>query len=241
MLSPYVRELSVGDMIRSSVRLYRSSFIPLLLCYVVPGIPAFLLSLYAIIGHSVPLKLLAIPAWLVCSLIGYAGITLCISDACTGNKPTFLRSLSRGRISLGPLILASVLIAPLMFLGFVWFLYVPIVVILERRGAWSAIKRSRQLSKGFNLRNLGVLVLGALMFVAACIIATILFVTVTSILGQIPSASPVLFVLIGCLGGILFACAIYPVLFIMIVLTYYDLRARKEGFDSMALAAELSR
>jgi hypothetical protein len=246
----------MGDVVRGSVRLYRASFLPLLLCYAIANIPATVLLFYALYENSVVLKLIALAGVAVCTLFGYTGVTLCISDACTGNKPSFLRSFARGRLALGKLMLASLLLVPSVSLGYVlllipgvilslWFLYVPLVVVLERRSAWSAFKRSRQLSKGFNLRNLGVLVVGGLMLMAAYIVTIIAVFVLSVLLGQLgwKNGAQVAYIamLIGYAGGMLFCYAIFPIFFIMIVLTYYDLRARKEGYDSMALAAELGR
>src|SRR5262249_29526992 len=109
-------------------------------------------------------------------------------------------------------------------------LFASSVVVLEGLWAIEALKRSRSLARGFNWRNLAVLVLLFVVVLVVLIVVSTLF-----ILLNIKSA------LAGRIFTVVIAMIIVPLFFIAIVLLYYDSRVRKEAYDNTALAEDLRR
>lgn len=251
MLSPYVRELSIGDIVRSSVRLYGKCFVPSFLSYLIPELPGVALQLYGTIHHSTAILVVGFLLLMFGGYFAYTGIILCISDACVGNTPSFARSFARGLITFGNLTVTSLLQGVIVVAGVLaliipgvifvlWFLYSPMAVILEGRTGWPALKRSKDLAKGFNMRNFGVLLLGNLLLLPAYFVGFIVLGIVDYALAR-SGMDQDMVKAIGGLGGALLSVVLYPLVFVLLVLTYYDLRARKEGYDSVSLEAELGR
>jgi hypothetical protein len=254
MASVYVRQLSVGEVLRSVADLYKIAFWPTYLGYALPLLPGYALEAYAIKQTSWPLFWIAIVLLLAGSLFSYTAITLCISDACLGNQPNLLRSVARTRALTGPLILTSVLQLLIIGAGFVllilpgfifmtWFLFAPIIVVLEGRTCTEALKRSKALVKGFFFKTIGILLLlAAIELVWALCGGLIIGGIELGVKFVIGNAVPHGFLdAIGWLMENLTAFALAPLVFIGLVLIYYDLRARKEAYDNTALAAELAR
>ena len=251
MPSAYIREMTIGEILRGTLRLYRRSFVPNTLAYALPNVPFSLVYFYGMMQQSAPAM---IAAWLLVipgAFISYTAITLCISDACVGNVPSLRRSFLRTRAIAGSLIVVSILQALVIFAGIVallipgvifalWFNFAPIVVVLEGRTGRAALSRSRALGKGFYLRNLAVLALtmivaGGIFFVGFLVLMLVA-VGMAAVQVPAPIVGAVVWIIWNGLGWV-----VYPLLYVSLILTYYDLRARKEAFDSVALAAELMR
>jgi hypothetical protein len=112
------------------------------------------------------------------------------------------------------------------------------VVMLEDRGAYASIGRASSLAAGSVWRSVGLLFV---FFVISAVFAVVALVVASLVIHERTAAGPI--------AGLL-AMPIYPALAAMIVVLYYDLRIRKEGYDielmdrrldgaSTAMAAEL--
>src|ERR1039458_9357531 len=55
----YVRELSTGEILRGSLRLYRQSFVTITLAYALPNLPGGLLYAFALQQQSIPAMVIA--------------------------------------------------------------------------------------------------------------------------------------------------------------------------------------
>jgi len=115
------------------------------------------------------------------------------------------------------------LIAAVLALIVRWFVAVPICVV-ERFGPWKSLKRSSQLTKGHRWRVLGILLL---VYVTSLIIGQIIAVTTNALGGRLVAIFASL--LWNTIWGAVFA--------ILVVVTYYELRAAKEGVDIDQVAA----
>jgi hypothetical protein len=247
----YVRELSTGEILRGSLRLYRQSFVTITLAYALPNLPGGLLYAFALQQQSIPAMVIAWILMIAGSFTSYTAITLCISDACVGNAPSLRRSFFRTRATAASLTVVSMLQVLVIFAGMlallipgvifaVWYFFAPITVILEGRTGKAALSRSRALGKGFYLRNFAVAVLVAIVVGGILFIGFLAIALVGRGMGVAQVSLPVASA-VGALMGMLVSWVAYPLFFVSAILTYYDLRARKEAYDTMALAAELAR
>jgi len=122
--------------------------------------------------------------------------------------------------------LVLLIIPGLLFL--LWFIYVQPIILIEGSKVLNAYGRSRALASGYHIRTAGViLVLG----VASAILATLVGVGLGVLTGE------------PALGGfvyLLVLLALTPLSMISLVLMYYDLRARKEAYNTVGLSEELN-
>jgi hypothetical protein len=115
-----------------------------------------------------------------------------------------------------------------MFILFVRLALVPATVVLEDNGPGTAIRRSWELTAGHGGRILGGILLAYL----------IMFALQLTVMGIVAVASNLEIAQVASnLGSIV----TYPIVAGVVVLMYYDLRIRKEGFDLEVMSAELAR
>ena len=108
-----------------------------------------------------------------------------------------------------------------------WFVFVPIVVVLENTWGKEALKRSKNLGKDFYLRTLGLIVI---------------IMCISALFGGIAHAALANFITGFYFHALLLNAIqilVQPLTLIMIVLSYYDLRVRKEAYDIATLAEDL--
>lgn len=236
----YVRQHSAGTIVRSSFEIYRRYFGVLLLSTLIPFVPFLILQLLGVIEQNsvAGVVLLFLP-----SLLNIVPTTVLISDICVGNEPALGRAYRRafGKLT-GKVLLTILLVFGLIVLGFVllivpgivagcWLTFAAVVAVLERTSAPAALGRSRQLGKGHYLRNAGTYVVtGLIAYVPAFILSAII-----GAVGGLADAPRKVIELAGSLLGVLAAAP--PA--IAVVLLYYDMRVRKEAYDSTKLAEDL--
>jgi hypothetical protein len=171
-------------------------------------------------------------------------MTVAISDICIGLKPGVKRSYQRAFNNLGVVVgtifvltlLTVIAIALFIIPGLVvlaLYLFVSPVVILEQRGGKAAFKRSRELGRGFYLRNLGVFLLIFLIIYLPVFLLDAAFVSRS---GHPFSPSRLQELVIALIGLLL-----YPLVSVPPILLYYDMRARKEDYGAPQLAEDLMR
>ena len=180
--------------------------------------------------------------------IAYSATSIAISDICTGNKPSVLRSyryvfgktfVQLVAVNLLMVVLSSIgsvlFIVPGLLIS-AWYMLSPVVVVLEKTGPIVAMRRSRLLSKGFYARNLGLAWLA--MF-------TVIFAS--AVVGGIEGVAILILKLqyaakiIEGMTNLLVTGLLMPYVYTLMVLMYYDLRARREAYDSTALTEDLQR
>jgi hypothetical protein len=122
-------------------------------------------------------------------------------------------------------------------LAFAWlfrYMFCCQVSVIERRGPVQSLRRSRQLMRGMFWRVVG---LSSAMFGLVYLVLIAVVAAWGAVLaGYVPESS---FVLLNDLIARLLTIASTPAILIAFVLIYYDIRVRKESYDSDALTLEL--
>ncbi len=248
-----LRPLGVGDLLDETIQLYRrhyALFIAIAAWVFVPlGIVQLLQQLVLLGTRDLVLSglvaLLPAPILWVGSFAMGLAMTYAVSEVYLGHDPAVGRAYSRGfrrfwgalglSILVGlALILLSITILGIpvaIYFGVGWSLAIP-VLLLEGADIGKAMGRSRSLVKGSWWRILGILVLlGVIMWVVQ-----FAFSFVAGLFGALlpreSIGSSVVTVLASTVGELVSA----PIWTAGIVLLYYDLRVRKEGFDLELLA-----
>ena len=171
-------------------------------------------------------------------------MTVSVSEICLGNRPSVLRSYKRVFDTFPGKLLATNLLASLIILiGFIllivpgliflpWLLFVGPVTILERTFGIKAFKRSKTLGEGYHTRNC---VVAVMLIIIELLLDQLLNSLGDRIAGIFHFVDPL--VIKVCLVPLseLFS----PILLIIIILMYYDLRVRKEFYNNAALAEDL--
>ena len=241
-----LRPMGIGDILDTTLRLYRQRFVTFLAIVLVTYVPYAIVVALLIPQQAqnpgelnfvwiVPVLLMALIVAPLCE----AAILHNISAGYLGEDLSASSSYRRALPRLLTLILARLLVGIVIMLGFVlfvvpgiifslWFVLVTPVVVLEGRGGGGAMGRSRQLMKG----NLGkAFLLGLVLVVLGLIVQT----AVGFASELIPWPHPAL----GVFVGTILQALILPIQIAPFVLLYYDMRIRKEAFDLEALAATL--
>jgi len=136
-----------------------------------------------------------------------------------------------GGIGILAFVLAGLLaLVGTFYLGASW-LVAPVVVVLEKAGPMSALRRAWRLSEGNRWRIIGIQALLVILNVVLSVLLGGLF-AIGAQSGQ-PGIGSVLQSLVNLASTIVWA----PVEWIAFTVLYYDLRVRKEAFD-LQLAAE---
>ena len=236
-MNSYLRQLSIGEIFRGCFTIYRHHFFIIAALYFLPLFPFEYLKLELLKQGEMNSYWLAYIISLLPSSLAYAAITVALSDICLGNRPRIMRSY---KYVFGPIIwkllATNLLQIVVMLIGFVllivpgiifslWLIFVPIIVVLENTWGIAAFKRSKNLGKGYYLRTFLLLAL-----IVLCVYP---FIGIVGFgLGMLlPGTAQLLIAIVSIL--------VTPLILIVLVLLYYDLRARKEAYDTVALAEDL--
>jgi hypothetical protein len=270
-MANYVQQQSIGDVIRNTFAVYGKGVLVIFLSYFLPVLPFGICANEAQAANLTGLYWLILLCSFPISLFASATITVSVSDICLGNAPSLVRSYKKVfgvmlkllgtnilqviiilfffLIGLVPAIIALELLGAgvfqriIMFIGLIpgiiammWLMFTPSAVILEGVSGFSALKRSKQLAHGYNWRNFGVfLLLLIILVVIGFIIGAVVGVILVLLLPVATHALlfRLLYAVMNSIGA--------TITLTMIVLLYYDLRARKEAYDAAALAEDLRR
>jgi hypothetical protein len=149
-------------------------------------------------------------------------------------------AISLGADDVG-LLLTMLLIAAMAILWFHVFLRLELsfaALVVESRKGFAALNRAWRLSAGYGWRTVGMLLVT---YVIVGVISLLLTKPVEMAAAPLVKAGN-----LGAAGAILGAAnavvetALAPVVCIVLVLVYYDLRIRKEGFDLQMLARDMA-
>ncbi len=205
--------------------------------------------------------LLQIAASLILNQIAIGTLTVAISSAFLGQPVDMGSAFKAVRGRLGSLLAATFLNSLLVGLGFmaciipgVWlalsWLLVSEVVVLEGLKPWAALMRSRELmrvktDRGFlqhNITKASVILI--IMFVLGAVIGVAVSIPFGIMAGiqqaahKVPMTFGPLQIAQGLLS-IVVQAAVAPIGMVAMILFYYDIRIRKEGFDLEILAAAM--
>ncbi len=239
----YVREQTVGEIIRGTFKIYFSHFgaffvsVLLMIPFLIFTNILYAQESYVLIGFVYIVAVVVVGFF-------YAAITVIVSEICLGYKPSVARAYKRvfGML-IGKIFATNILATLITAIGYVllvvpgiiamiWFVFSQVVVTLEGTWGISALKRSRTLGKGNYARIFGLLVL---LFCVAFVFLGIPVVVINLILAFLfPSAMTLAIVV-----TVILQCLFIPIGLIPFVLMYYDLRVRKEAYDITSLAEDL--
>jgi hypothetical protein len=176
--------------------------------------------------------------------IGVAASTFVVSDAYLGRETTAADALARAAPLIGRLVVISVLLSLVVGVGFI-LLVIPgviflaglllstVVAVIEAPpSATAAMNRSWALTKGYKGKVLlTMLVAGVLLAVPSIALGVI-----GGLFGAAVSEPAALWFFVL---PLVFQIFVYPFVYVVQTVLYYDLRVRKEGFDLELLASAL--
>ena len=249
MAAPVLRPLSTGEVLDVSFGLYRALFIPLLTVALASrAIPAIMgIYLQAIGGFAAHWQLGTVQFFIgiFLSAIGAAATTYIVSGAYLGTDVTANDALRQALGLLGRLLLLSLMTSLVIGFGFM-LVIVPGLILLSGLALSTAVlvlespispndamSRSWQLTKGSRWKVLLTFFV-AVLFLMVPMMAVGALGAVGSVVGLWSELIPL--VLISVLE-----IFVYPFVYIVITVLYYDMRVRKEGFDLELLASATQR
>jgi len=253
MTSAVLRPQSLGEILDTSFQVYRRHFGALAtIVLVCNGLP-ILLQIYTRSGGRGhwSLTLLYFALVIVLGLIATGASVFVVSESYLGRAITAREALSRSTPFLGPLILASVSIGLLAIVGLILFVVPGLIVIcglaltvpaivVESAPAMDGMGRSWTLTKGYRLRMFGLFVLIFLLILFPYIAVMGAFGMAAALLAStVDRAVAAAIILFGTVIAAVVQLLLSPLYQAALVVTYYDLRVRKEGFDLEVLATAL--
>ena len=124
----------------------------------------------------------------------------------------------------------------------VWLLFVPQAVLLEGTGASRSIGRSIELIKGSFWKTLGILILISIaLFLIKSLVVVVGGVVIAMLSGGVDTAGTSIqnFQKLPLVAGVV-DLFLQPFRMVVITLLYYDIRVRKEAYDTELMAEELA-
>jgi hypothetical protein len=225
----YLQKQTIWSIAQASVAIYLRHFPTLFVIYVIPLIPLKLLETWALNSVSTSYSLIIQLLTFIGTTIVYFPFAIAVSEICVGIRPSVSRAYARAFSSLGRTLGTYLLYCLVVFLGFVviipglfffvWYLFTAPVVVIESVGGMRALQRSRELGRGFYMRNVGIFLF--------------LYILLVLVAGVVALAFDF------DISGLLEAVALPPVS-ILPILLYYDMRTRKEGYGAPQLAEDMS-
>jgi hypothetical protein len=258
-----LRQMGIGELIDAAVKLYRRDWLALMGIVAIVLVPITFLEFWitqAIVGAG----LAATPTvsdeatiqFLIVTLVFFAiqflivqpflvaAVARAAADAYLGERVSIGRTYRYALGKLPAILWITILTSILTLIGFILLiipgiiafvrlsLTPPVVIVEDVRGT-RAVGRSWRLTKGHFWRLLGALILSGLIAGVGALIITIPTEFIALALG--PSGWPV-----SALGSVLASILVTPFSMLIVVLLYFDLRIRKEGFDIEVMAQELA-
>lgn len=243
---PYLLiERSAGGIIRATFRIYLQHFWTIVLIFALPVLPFEVLSALAERSGHIGLYLLSLVPSLLLGPFVAGALTITVADLCLGRTPSVSGSYRRSMDKLWAQLLATNVLAYLMLilglvmllvpavLFFTWYALAPCIVVLEGSWGWSALHRSKALVKGYFWRTLGILIALIMLLFMSLFVAIFIAAGAVGVVVEIP---PIVLTLFGAVMGL---AVMQPPIILGLVLIYYDLRVRKEAYDSQTLASDL--
>lgn len=245
-VAPVLRPLSLGEVLDVAFGLYRSLFAPLLVvavvCQVIPMALGVYLGASGALFVNIPLSLLYWCLAVILGSLGVAASTFIVSDAYLGRETPATVALGRAMSLLGRLVVISLLSSLLIGVGFMLvfvpgvillsgLLLSPVVAVLESPpAATAAMGRSWELTRGYRGKVLLTMFVAFLLL----LVPSIAIGGAGALIGDEGAVGMVILVLEAVLQVF-----IYPFVYVVMTVLYYDLRVRKEGFDLELLASSL--
>jgi Membrane domain of glycerophosphoryl diester phosphodiesterase len=250
-----LRPLGVGEILDTSFSLYRRHFGALatvaLVCTGIPLVLRLFLETAGGMWNNLPLALLYLLSVVVLNLVATAATVFIVSESYLGRPITAREALRRATPSMGRILVCSLLMALVVGLGFLLLfipgiilgvglaLAIPAVVLEPGLSPSAALSRSWELTRGARWRIFGLgITLLVLIYVPVVAVTGLFAVFLPQAAGG--GLGPLaLATMAGLAIGGLIQIFVYPLVYCVLTVTYYDLRVRKEGFDLELLASTL--
>jgi hypothetical protein len=257
--TPQLRPLSIGELLETGFRLFRERFGTLMACVLVPVVPLSILSTVIVAAVDDTAYDVNAPAGdsssvevanLVDNLLGGAAAAIAIaacfrviSSAYLGERTGAGDSLRYGLSRLVPLVVAYLaislgvgvglvaLVIPGIFLAVKWSMTFP-VIVAERAGAFPAMRRSWELTRGHWWRVFGTLLVVVLI---SFVLAFLILVAFGAAIASSDSISEAAFAILITVATIGVLTVLYPLTASVVTVVYYDLRVRNQGFELQQL------
>jgi hypothetical protein len=238
----YLRNYTFGSILLASWRIYFRDWVTLFIIHVVPLAIVHVFNSWVKTMGGLGLALGTFSFVLASMFVSFP-LTVAVSEICLDIKPSVGRSYQRAFSQPGKLVGTYLLTLVILLLGFVlllipglvfsvWYTFVGPVVVLESLAGRTALRRSRELGRGYYLRNFGIVFL-----------AQILMLLIAMVLGAVVGVALAFSFEIGFRGvefvGGLAGLLVAPPSIIVVILLYYDMRVRKEGYAAAQLADDL--
>jgi hypothetical protein len=250
-----LRPLGVGEILDTSFSLYRRHFGALatvsLVCTGLPLVLRLFVEASGGLFAHLTLTLLYLLSLVVLSLVATGATVFIVSESYLGRPLTAREALVRATPYMGRILIASLLMALSIGLGFILLVIpsfilavglavaIPAVVLEPGRSASAALSRSWELTRGSRWRILGLgITLFVLLYVPVVAISGLVAVLIPRDTAAGLGASSTAAIVGLAIGGVV-QLFIYPLFYCVLTVTYYDLRVRKEGFDLELLASSL--
>ncbi len=260
MTTQQFEPMSSGQILDKVFRLYKENFVRFIATVAIIQVPLALITMIwlatvvAQIRTGEPSTAGLIVGPLALTFLSIVGQSLCngaliksISESYLGNEVTVSESYRFILPKLGTLIWASILVGLVVMVGFVllivpgiifllvYYLTIP-AIVLENLKARQGMGRSKLLVKG----NLGkVFVIGLVVILIGIIVGQV-FEYLGGFLVQAAAVTDLkTSILIGQMSSLIGQVLVMPIGAAAVILLYYDMRIRKEGFDLEMLAKSL--
>ncbi len=265
---PTLQKMEIADLIDAAIRLYRHNFRPLLEIVAVVYGPLMVMQIIAqylffnqvlttggeqvpwgALLTAIPVVLVLVAAWIVLFPMSEGALAVSVSEIYLGREISLRGAYQRIWPLWWKLLLTMILVSVILSAGTlfclipglvfgIWFLATTPIVAIERRWGAEAMRRSYDLVTGHGWRVfITWFLLQLMIIVVSQAVATPAAIGLMLLLGETNPLAQTLGQAIGAMVQIV----IRPVAMIGIVLIYYDLRIRKEGFDLVMMAQDLHR
>ncbi len=266
---PLLQKMEIADILDTAIRLYRHNFLLLLEIVAIVQVVAlagnlvmiwfFLGSLMGTQGEQVPwaaiiggapLLLVWAAGMIILVPLGQGALAFAISEAYLGRRISAFEAYRRMWPLIWRLLITMILVglataAGLIFcvipaiILMVWFAVVTPTVAVERIWGPEAMRRSYDLVSGHGWRVFGTLFL--LYLIVGVATYAIYALPTFGIMLLLSESNPLVAQSLSQAIQTVASIIVEPVLMTGIVLIYYDLRIRKEGFDLVTLTQALER
>jgi hypothetical protein len=259
-----LRQMGIGELVDGAVKLYRRDWLPLTGIAALVLVPLTFIQVWVsqamvssldvfatdaeFAAMTTQLVLITVVFLVVQLLIAQpflvAAISRAAADAYLGEQVTLGGTLRYALSRLPAILWVTVITLVVTILGFLLLIIpgiiaavrltlAPAVVVVEDVRGTKAVSRSWNLTAGHFWRVFGTLILSGIITAVGAAIIQIPAEVITTMIG--PDGWPV-----SALGTAVASALITPFSLLIVVLLYFDLRVRKEGYDIEVMAQELA-
>jgi hypothetical protein len=245
-----LRAMSLSELLDTSFGMYRRLFVPLFFISLVTQAVPLTLAVYVEMSGGMMVRpglaMFGTLLSLILTHLGTAASTFMVAETYLGGSLTAQDALSQALRFVGRLVAMSLLSGLLYIVGFL-LLVVPAIVficglavsssalVLENQpSAIDAMRRSWDLTRGHKGRIFGALVVAFLLILLPAFALGTLTVIAAMFTGSEAAG-----LLVALLVQSVLSILVYPFIYVIATLLYYDLRVRKEGYDLEMLATSV--